>query len=555
MLDPEYLAGLPEAVLRLWREAELEILKDMARRISEYDFWIPAADYQNERLLAAGRTQTEILSVLARATKRSEPELRQMMIEAGSRCLREDAAVYTAAGLTPPAIRDSKELTAILNEGYKATAQTMKNLTRTTARTATLQFENALDTAWLQVSSGAFDADSAIRQAVKQLSGQGIETVRYPKSGHVDTVETAVRRAVLTGVNQTAARLQEELADELGCDLVEVSAHAGARPEHAEWQGNIYSRSGKSEKYPDFRSSTGYGTGAGLCGWNCRHTFGPYIEGSPRVWTDEKLAELNAPKYEYNGEKLTEYEARQKEKYFDRQIHRWNREAEAMKAAGQDSAEARAKVKEWTAKKRDFLQNRVDLPLAKAQKGGIINAVSNALTPVTGASIRNLKVPDIPGFSMETCRRFYEAEKELLQEVQKLEVGTEVAKICRLDGTVEDTIVGTAGGGAVKIPPIPYKHFLLHNHPDNRTLSGQDIERFIISDTMTGMCALGNNGSNYYSIFKRTDYDGMLLYRAFAEASAQLDMAVEKQNIDLYIETVSTFLEGIGKYGVDFVKN
>ena len=362
MLDPEYLAGLPEAILRLWREAELEILKDMARRISEYDFWIPAADSQNERLLAAGRTQTEILSVLARATKRSEPELRQMMIEAGSRCLREDAAVYTAAGLTPPAIRDSKQLTAILNEGYRATAQTMKNLTRTTARTATLQFENALDTAWLQVSSGAFDADSAIRQAVKQLSEHGIEAVRYPKSGNVDTVETAVRRAVLTGVNQTAAKLQEELADELGCDLVEVSAHAGARPEHAEWQGKIYSRSGKSDKYPDFRSSTGYGTGAGLCGWNCRHTFGVYIEGSPRIWTDEKLAELNAPKYEYGGEKLTEYESRQKERYFDRNIQRWRREEVAMGAAGLDNSEAKTKVREWRARKQDFMLNRITIP-------------------------------------------------------------------------------------------------------------------------------------------------------------------------------------------------
>ena len=98
--------------------------------------------------------------------------------------------------------------------------------------------------------------------------------------------------------------------------------------------------------------------------FNSRYAFLP--PGSPRVWTDEKLAELNAPKYEYQGEQLTEYEARQKEKYFDRQIHRWNREAEAMKAAGQDSAEARAKVKEWTAKKRDFLQNRVDLPSQSA---------------------------------------------------------------------------------------------------------------------------------------------------------------------------------------------
>ena len=146
-----------------------------------------------------------------------------------------------------------------------------------------------------------------------------------------------------------------ELADEVGCDLVEVSAHAGARPEHALWQGKIYSRSGKSEKYPDFVASTGYGTGAGLCGWNCRHSFGPYVEGAPRVWTDEKLAELNEPKYEYNGEKLTEYEAQQRENYFNRQIHRWNREAEAMRAAGQDPSEAMAKAREWRAQRTAFL--------------------------------------------------------------------------------------------------------------------------------------------------------------------------------------------------------
>ena len=116
-------------------------------------------------------------------------------------------------------------------------------------------------------------------------------------------------------------------------------------------------------EYPDFVTSTGYGTGAGLCGWNCRHTFGLYIEGSPRIWTDEKLAELSAPKYEYQGEQFTEYEAQQKDKYFDRQIHRWQREAETMKAAGQDPAEARAKVRVWERKKSEFLGNT-------AQKNG-----------------------------------------------------------------------------------------------------------------------------------------------------------------------------------------
>lgn len=489
MLDPEYLANLPEAILRLWREAELEILKDMARRISTYNYFIPAADYQNERLLAAGRTQEEILAVLSGTTKKSMPELRQMMIDAGSRCLREDAAVYTAAGLTPPAIRDSKELTAILNAGYQATAQTMKNLTRTTARTATLQFENALDSAWLQVSSGAFDADSAIRQAVKQLSEQGIEAVRYPKSGHVDTVETAVRRAIVTGVNQTAAHLQEELADELGCDLVEVSAHAGARPEHAEWQGKIYSRSGQSKKYPEFRSSTGYGTGAGLCGWNCRHTFGPYIEGSPRVWTEEKLAELNAPKYEYNGEQLTEYEARQKEKYFDRQIHRWHREAETMKAAGQDPSEARAKVKAWTAKKRDFLQNRVDLP---SQSADLTDHRKQQLSSLRAKNITNVIASKGRETYEEITGRWYPDATPGSHEVKDLlEYTAPDGKTYKVDGhhvkftytkhekEIAELLEREIGGEIYMVPKIDYPlgvrtpDYLFHEKPyDLKTIEG-----------------------------------------------------------------------------------
>ena len=354
MLTPEYLEDLPEEILRLFYDVEQKILADMARRVSTYDFWIPAAEYQRQKLREAGVLQEDILKALSVLTGKSEKELKRLMQEAGTKALKSDTAVYEAAGMTVPKISDSEPLRAILNAGYKATAQTMRNICKTTAHTATMQFENALDLAWLKVQSGAFDTDSAVCAAIKELSERGIQSIRYP-SGRTDSIEVAVRRAVVTGVNQTAGQLQEELADELGCDLVEVSAHAGARPEHAKWQGKIYSRSGNDPKYPDFKKSTGYGTGAGLCGWNCRHTFGPYIEGSPPVWSEEQLAELDAPKYEYGGRKLTEYEASQQQRYNERQIRRWKRDEAAMQAAGLDSSEAAAKVKEWQGRQQEFL--------------------------------------------------------------------------------------------------------------------------------------------------------------------------------------------------------
>ena len=79
----------------------------------------------------------------------------------------------------------------------------------------------------------------------------------------------------MTGITQTAAAISLMNCDTIGTDLVEVSAHAGARPSHAEWQGKIYCIRGSRGRYRDFYKETGYGTGDGLCGWNCRHSFGP----------------------------------------------------------------------------------------------------------------------------------------------------------------------------------------------------------------------------------------------------------------------------------------
>jgi len=177
----------------------------------------------------------------------------------------------------------------------------------------------------------------------------------YP-SGHIDSIEVAVRRATITGVNQTCLKVQEARADEMGVDLVETTAHAGARPSHAAWQGQIFSRSGKSTKYPDFVQSTGYGSGAGLGGWNCSHSFRPYIEGMPRAYSKKILKDYGAKNYKYNGEELTEYEALQQQRSIERNIRQWKRETDAMKAAGLDTSEATRKITQWKKVQNDFLE-------------------------------------------------------------------------------------------------------------------------------------------------------------------------------------------------------
>lgn len=334
----------------------------------------------------------EILARLKTLTGRADRELRQLMQEAGTAALKSDDAVYRRQGLNPPPVSASEDLQRVLQAGYEKTSGTFRNLTRTTARTAAHQFAQALDRAYMQITLGGMDYNTAIRSTIKQLSTEGVGAIRYP-TGRTDTIEVAVRRAVVTGVNQTALRLQDARADEMGADLVEVSAHAGARPSHAQWQGGIYSRSGKSKKYPDFVKTTGYGTGAGLGGWNCSHSFRPWFEGMSRTYDKALLKEYQAKDYEYNGVRMTEYEALQEQRKIERSIRRWKREKNALDAAGLDSSEASAKITEWNRRQKDFLEQTglkadgtrvaVGKTVEKQGKNSIIKsgAVSGARNP------------------------------------------------------------------------------------------------------------------------------------------------------------------------------
>ena len=347
-LDPQYLDSLPQTLVDMYSLVEIDILEDMARRISTYDFFIPAAMHQNQKLQEIGLTQQYIIEALAGMTGQTQQEIVDLLTEAGEVAVEDDTEYYKAAEVYNPDEINTEALYKQLNSGLLQTQQAFKNITRTTANTATKQFENALDRAWTQINVGGMDYNTAIQRAIKDLSQQGVGAIAY-KSGRVDSIEVAVRRAVVTGANQTAAKVQETLADELGVDLVEVTAHGGARPEHAKWQGKVYSRNGRKVidgvVYEDFKTATRYGHGDGLGGWNCRHNFHPYIHGAPRTWSDKQIKDLDKKNISYNGEKYTEYEASQIQRGIERDIRSLKRQIAAIEAGGGDASAERSQLR------------------------------------------------------------------------------------------------------------------------------------------------------------------------------------------------------------------
>ena len=359
MLSPEFLAALPESVVALFLQVEEDLLEDIARRIAKMDGITDTAKWQAWRYEQVKLFSSNALQTLATATGKSKAELVQIFREAALETLAADNEIYTGAGLTVPETL-SPTLQNILQSGYLQTGQMMENFTATTANTVTRQFENALDRAWLQINTGGFTYQQAIRKAIQTLAQDGLSAIVYP-SGHRDTIETAVRRAVLTGVNQTAAKLQIARMEEMGCEFVEVTAHPGARPSHAVWQGKVFHRgdgtSVNGVYYPPFVQSTGYGTGAALGGWNCRHNFFPFFPSlSKRAYTNEMLAQLDAKEISYQGKDYTRYEASQMQRALERKIRKAKREYLSLDAAGQDTAESAVKLRQARAQLNDFLK-------------------------------------------------------------------------------------------------------------------------------------------------------------------------------------------------------
>lgn len=188
----------------------------------------------------------------------------------------------------------------------------------------------------------------AIGDAVSRLSKLGMTTIDY-KSGVSTPVDAALRRHLVTQANQARNDVLWRRMDEWECDLVYTTAHYGARPTHAVWQGRVFSRSGRSAKHPALVEATGYGTAAGLCGVNCRHRMVPYVEGASKLpGTDyseqERLTGMTSDEY---------YAATQAQRRMEARVREAKREVSVGEAAGADVTAARVRLGELQGRLRD----------------------------------------------------------------------------------------------------------------------------------------------------------------------------------------------------------
>lgn len=300
----------------LYQQLEVDIIQEIAERIAAVGYANTIVYNDVAILQEMGILYEDVLRMVAEYNLTTAPEIQKIFEEAGILSLKRDDTIYKMAGLNPKGLNES--MLQMLSATAKKTHSNLSNLTLTTAQTSQVQFLNAMNKAYMEVSTGTKSYSQSILDAIKDVSKEGAY-IQYP-SGARRSIESATRMNVLTSVNQTSAKLQEMRADELGWDLVEVSAHSGARPEHAEWQGKVYSLHGTTKGYKTLEEGCEYGKITGLCGVNCRHTFYPFYKGSTTTYTNKELKDLKNEYVEYNGQKINKYEATQMQRKMERNI-------------------------------------------------------------------------------------------------------------------------------------------------------------------------------------------------------------------------------------------
>lgn len=373
---PELLDALPEELAELFRGLEDTLLDEICSRLALKDQLNEVTVQAIRALRSHGIDTKDIEKAIRKTSGISEKKLNELFDDVIARNKKYYTEVIDIAELTQPeTLVDAAAIDAIrrqtLDEFHNIT-QSMGFLVDNGQKMLlpARAYQWSLDSAVLQVQSGAISYNQAIKSAIQQLSGGGLKVVNY-ESGHVDQIDVAARRAVMTGVNQICDQYTNQSAEYLETRYFEISAHSGARDKpgaspwssHKDWQGKVYYQSENGEPdplglYDDLVDSTGYGYVDGLTGANCRHHKYPYIPGvSERTYTDEQLARIDdGLGCEFDGKQYTAYEATQMQRRIERQIRAQKKLKNAYEKSGltEEAQAANIKLRRLNAKYHDF---------------------------------------------------------------------------------------------------------------------------------------------------------------------------------------------------------
>lgn len=398
MLSARALANISDDITELYSQLESEIKKDMFRRLNRLQKVTDATIWQAEILKETGALKNNINKLVSKYNDKARGVLKDLFYSAMDQAKDNDLKYYAFAGRSMSASQKQKLNTSIdrlynaevINKTFARQQEQLEKLyndvtrlTLTVADATEKEFLKQCNNAYMKVTSGAFSWNNSYKDAINaqaraayadaavNLANNGVKTIIYNYSGKAVeySIEAATKMNVLTGVNLAASQQTLENAAALGNDLVEVSAHIGARDvdrpgkpwaNHAAFQGRVFCLNGERD-YIDgdgnrkhafnFQESCGLGEPDGICGINCRHSYYPYFEGSPLLYSKGELDEMKEQTVRLDGREISPYEAEQNLRLCERNIRAYKAQAQALELTGNTDnpkyQKARENIYKW----------------------------------------------------------------------------------------------------------------------------------------------------------------------------------------------------------------
>ncbi len=351
MLSPKYFVGADKLIQAYLGRLEDDVLRDVARHLKT-----ATAKNQMEALIDLDYSLDQMTKKLAKFSDKSNSEIKKIMEEAGVKSYAEDKKLYQKAGKNLKDLEENLSAKKFVEAIKRHSGSDLVNISKTTGlagKDLKMFYNVELSKAIITLRSGAFSSDQIIRQVVNTCADRGLTTISYA-SGKSMRMESAIRMCVNTGFRQLTTQMGFMNAELMGQDLMEISAHADARPTHQEWQGQIVSLSGRSGYLS--LNDIGYGSADGFSGVNCRHSWYPFFEGiSEPLYTDFEEVQP----FEYKGKIYTGYDANQHIRKLENSIKKEKRKITMYDELGDEESVTTHKVREQRLRQeRDKFQER-----------------------------------------------------------------------------------------------------------------------------------------------------------------------------------------------------
>lgn len=341
--------SLSQPIINIYSQIELDLIKEIARRFDLNDEIGGTMEWQLKKLDELGVLNADTVKVIASYSEKSEQEILNMLKKAqlANINMTELEEAYRQGSITvdPMNIKTNSAFAEVLELSYKELSNTYRLIQTKALESAKQAYMNVINRSYIEVATGTYDYQTAIKRAVKQMAQNGIGGATYQRNGKTVqySLEGTVRRDTLTAVNKLANKSSETLCEELGAEYVEISSHLGARTHptnhianHAGWQGKVFKIDGSDEKYPNLKESTGYPDDIlGLGGVNCRHRMFPFFPG---------ISTPNPIRFS-EKENRRVYELTQKQRAMERRMRQLKKEQAAAKAIGDTETAAKLKTK------------------------------------------------------------------------------------------------------------------------------------------------------------------------------------------------------------------